>query len=791
MIPTITKPTRITTGSATLIDNILLDQQLCHVSNSGILLDNTSDHLPCFCILRNVNPDRKGDLEITSRDIRPRNLNALKKWLSDPAILHTDTTASVDNQFNEFHSHLCEEINHFLPIRTHKIPHRRKRNEPWVTAGLLISMKKCKNLYKYHVKDRCNISKWQKYTRYNQELKRVKRKAKINYYTTRCAENKSNSHKIWGTINQNIRKSNNKTEVIEKLKINNMNEYNGQRISEEFAKYFSTIGKTYANSMQKPKNDLNDYLKQIPAQSKSLFLNPTTESEITKLIDKLPPKKSCGIDGVDNIIPKEIKPFIVGLLCIIFNKSLETGVFPERMKTAKVVPLYKSKSKYLTTNYRPISLLITISKILEKVMYSRVYSFLTSTDQLYSSQYGFRKNHACEHAVGELIAKITKGIEQGKLTAAVFLDLSKAFDSLEHDAIIQKLEKYGIRSSCLNWFKSYLLDHKLSISCKTTNTGEYNTSSEHEIDYGTTQGSCLGHLIFLIFCNDLQHHLIFLECIQFADDTTLYVTHKNIDYIRFCLEHDLRTLQDWFRANKLTLNVTKSVCILFGKQRKLELKIRIGQETIPQVQHTKFLGLWIDQELNWKEHISKLLLKLKLKLNLLLAGKNCLSTHALHILYFAQIHSNLAHGISMWGSLLTKENIKKLQKLQNKCMQAVGCGLGPVDKLFCNNKILTVDQMKEFELCKLWHKKQLDLLPCKLNETMSRDQWEQPLYKVHRYPTRQKNLSKRPRSMHHEYHDSFLVKGNRIYSQLDQDLRSCNMLHKFTNQLKEKLIGHK
>ena len=212
------------------------------------------------------------------------------------------------------------------------------------------------------------------------------------------------------------------------------------------------------------------------------------------------------------------------------------------------------------------------------------------------------------------------------------------------------------------------------------------------------------------------------------------------------------------------------------------------------MQHTKFLGLWIDQELNWKEHTSKLLLKLKSKANLLMAGKNFLSTHALRILYFAQIHSNLAYGISMWGSLLMKENLKKLQKIQDKCILVVGRGLGPVDKLdklYSDHKILRIEQLIEFELCKLWHKKQLDLLPCKLNEVMSRDQWEQPLQKLHRYPTRQKNLSNRPKSMHHEYHDSFLVKGNRIYSQLHQDIRSCTTLRKFANRLKERLMCHK
>ena len=225
---------------------------------------------------------------------------------------------------------------------------------------------------------------------------------------------------------------------------------------------------------------------------------------------------------------------------------METGVFPSLMKTAKVVPLYKSKMRDEATNYRPISLLLTLSKILEKTIYSRVYSFLNETGQLYSSQYGFRKQHACEHAVGELVGKITKGIQQGKLTIGIFLDLSKVFDSLEHEAIYKKMEKYGLRGNCLMWFKSYLSDRKLLVSCRTADSATTNTSTLHEVEYGTAQGSCLGPLIFLIFCNDLYRHLTFLECIQFADDTTLYITHNNMQYIRFCVDHALNILQDWF-----------------------------------------------------------------------------------------------------------------------------------------------------------------------------------------------------------------------------------------------------
>ena len=445
-----------------------------------------------------------------------------------------------------------------------------------------------------------------------------------------------------------------------------------------------------------PIKPINSYISSIPNHHSSIFLEPCTEQEISKLIKSLKPKKSSGIDNIDNIILKELEAYLTRPLMLIFNNSLETGIFPEKMKIAKVVPLHKAKNKDETTNYRPISLLLTLSKLLEKIMYKRVYKFLTKTNQLYSSQDGFRKNHACDQAMGELVANITKGIEQRKLTAGVFLDLSKAFDTLEHSVIFKKLYRYGLRGQCLTWFKSYLTDRKLLVSCKTSDTGSMKTSRLHDINFGTAQGSCLGPLIFLIFCNDLQRHLMFLECIQFADDTTLYITHDNISYIRFCLEHDLNTLQDWFLANKLMLHIGKSVCMLFGKHREEKLDIKLGSETIPQVTSTKFLGLWIDQALSWNDHIGKLILKLKSKLALLRNGKHFLSTQALRVLYFAQIHSNLTYGMGVWGSLLKQEHLRKLQKIQDLCIDIIGRGLGPIPRVYSSQQILTVATQVDF-----------------------------------------------------------------------------------------------
>ena len=185
----------------------------------------------------------------------------------------------------------------------------------------------------------------------------------------------------------------------------------------------------------------------------------------------------------------------------------------------------------MVTNYRPISLLITMSKILEKVIYSRVYNFLVETEQLYQSQYGFRTSHSCQKAISELIGNILKKQEENKLTIGVFIDLSKAFDTLSHDILLRKLHKYGIRGTPLKWFKSYLGDRSMRVKVNSSN-GPLVYSTYHPLTYGTTQGSCLGPLLFLIFINDLHYSVIHGISLLFADDTTLLHNLRNLRYLK-------------------------------------------------------------------------------------------------------------------------------------------------------------------------------------------------------------------------------------------------------------------
>ena len=387
--------------------------------------------------------------------------------------------------------------------------------------------------------------------------------------------------------------------------------------------------------------NMNHYLSLILRNDSSIFLSTTNPQEIAKLIETLPNKKSSGYNNIDNVLLKAIKNELVVPLCMIFNESLNQCIFPTCMKLTEVVPLFKSKDQREKSNYRPISLLLTLSKLLEKIVYKWVYTFLNTTNQLYSSQYGFRIGHSCNQAVCELVGEIAKNTEKNWTTVCVFLDLSKAFNTLEHYTVFDKLERYGIRGIALDWFKSYLSNRKIRVKVNNTK------SKEFPVNYGTPQGSCLGPLIFLMFCNDLNIHLTNMQCIQFADDTTLYLGHSNPEILKSMVEQDLEVLQDWFRANKLTLNVEKSVCLIFNdsKCKNVDMSLVLSGKIIPVQNEMKFLGVWLDKDLKWERQITEITNRVKLRQYLLKRGVNFLTQHAKKVLFFAQIQCVLSYGI--------------------------------------------------------------------------------------------------------------------------------------------------
>ena len=305
-----------------------------------------------------------------------------------------------------------------------------------------------------------------KYKTYRNKLKGIIRKSRIKYLHDKCTEFRQDSKRLWQLINKMLGRQNNKTHIIESIRSGNLLKYDPYNITNTFCEFFSTVGEKYAEKFKTTNEETNRYLDKIESSTKTLFLHPCTENEIETLIKNLPYKTSSGHDNISNVLLKKISKNIKFPLCIIFNKSMEQGKFPEAMKMADVSPLYKSKDQNECTNYRPISLLLTISKLLEKIMYKRTYNFLEYTGQLYNSQYGFRTGHSCENAVSELLAEIIKGKQEGFYTVSMFLDLSKAFDTLEHEVLLKKLEKYGIRGIANKWFRDISLTEKSGLNAQ-------------------------------------------------------------------------------------------------------------------------------------------------------------------------------------------------------------------------------------------------------------------------------------------------------------------------------------
>ena len=257
-------------------------------------------------------------------------------------------------------------------------------------------------------------------------------------------------------------------------------------------------------------------------------------------MSKLKSKKSYGYDGISNILLKSIIPEIQAPLAIIFNKSLRDGIFPEKMKLAEVIPIYKMKGKTdMLNSYRPVSLLPVISKILEKLVQKRINHFLQKKMLLFDSQFGFRSKHSTIDAILEFIGKVIKGFDKGDKTLAVFLDLSKAFDTLPHETLLKKLENFGIRGKALQWFRSYLSDRRMYVSFNGIKSELLPSGN-----FGVPQGSVLGPLCFILATNDLSLTLKKCKCILFADDTTVYITNKNLRYLKESMKHDLAILID-------------------------------------------------------------------------------------------------------------------------------------------------------------------------------------------------------------------------------------------------------
>ena len=777
LVPMITRPTRITSKTATLIDNIYTND-IAHVKSS-ILLTGISDHLPCCFFLGHRH--KKEPLRIQSRKMNESKINKIKQSLSE-----VDWTPlnemDVNNAYDSFVNQLNVCLDKHAPVKTITISGKNIIRDEWMTPGLLQSSKTCDKLYRQQIGLPIDHSKHIKYVNYRNQYNSLKRYTKKDFYYKQIEFYKNSSKKLWNILNKVIGKTRNKMELPTKIKnTRGILVHGSLAIANTFCDFFSNVGPNLASKIPLPNKTYTSYMDGIFCDS-TLLLAPTDPYEISNIINKLGNKTSSGYDGISNIFLKQISPEICLPLSIIFNKSIESATFPDSMKLGDIMPVYKSKDRASCTNYRPISLLPVVSKILERIIYKRVYHYLTQYNLLYNSQYGFRAKHSTINAVTEFVGKVAEGFENGESTLGVFLDLSKAFDTIDHDILLYKLERYGIRGHCNQWFKSYLTGRTQQV--------KYNEvrSKALPVKCGVPQGSVLGPLLFIIYTNDIHRSLSESCCILFADDTTVYMTDSDQTKLATCMVQDMNTLCDWFKANKLSLNLDKTNCIMFhpkGHSIDHDFKLIIGHCQINLVNDTKFLGLYIDQHLNWACHLTKVRLKISSGLFMLNNVRNLIPSEQKKTIYMSFINSHLVYGAMLWGPMSLAGSRSKLHNSQIKAIKAINnTKINNISHAFKKYDILKLQDIINLELEKFMYKQAKGDLPLPLLNLY------QNAGQTHEYDTRGRYYANVPKHHKSTVGNSFLVRGPALWRTLSYDMRRAPSLKSFTRNYKKQLLSN-
>ena len=698
-LPNIFLPTRIGNTSKTLTDNIF-SNSLSNETVSGNISASISDHLPQFSIFPDIftdYPSPKSNVVERDWDNFNQQNFILDYFELDINHLLNSAPNDVDKSFDTFSSNLNLLLDKHAPykkISKYKLKLKRK---PWISKGIKVSIDVKNKLLSKYIKAKDPIAKslfQQKYKIHRNMLSTLMKRSKTNYFTNFFNENINNIKNTWKGIKNLISNSKSNFFVPHTINSNNNTLTDPKSISNAFNNYFCSIAQNIQSSIKFSHKSFQHYLTD-PFE-KSFFISPTDYLEVTDIIMNLNSNKSHGPNGIPTkilqLMVHELSPVIANL----FNLSFLQGKFPSLLKVAKVIPLHKKSSKLLCSNYRPISILSNLDKILEKIIHKRLYKFLETNNIIYSLQFGFRKNYSTTLALLNLTENIKQELDRGKFGCGIFIDFQKAFDTVDHNILLQKLSYYGVRGKSNEWFKSYLCDRKQFVSINGFQ------SDLSEIKCGVPQGSVLGPLLFLIYINDL--HLAIKSCKihHFADDTNLLHFNDSIKKLNKDINYDLKQLVHWLNANKISLNVGKTELVLFKPKKKkidYDLKLKLNGKKLVQTSSVKYLGIKIDSNLNWKEQQNSIAIKINKATAILSKMRHYVNHNTLKMVYYSIFESHTNYANIVWGQNIDSSN--RLFLIQKKVLRIMHFTdrISHSDPLFSASKIIKIYDKVSIDNC--------------------------------------------------------------------------------------------
>ena len=683
--PLISKPTRFSTreDAPSLLDHIWVNY--LDPCISGIISIDITDHCPIFVLYKRQPNNKRQELQkITFRDKNPNNADIFYTLVQNHDWSRVlNSTRNVSERMELFISELNGIYNSCFPIRS-KFISLKRISKPWLSQNLYNLIKAKSHYFKSFKRGLITGEANRRFKNYvTNEIKR----ARNNYYHNIFLQYKNDARKTWQVIND-LLGNNVSKKIIKYLLVNNIEYTDSSDIANIFSQYFANIPSSLEANI--PPTDF-DPLSSVPFINNSIFLHPVSSEECLTVIKGLKNSKAS-LHEVPVSALKTVSPLISHVLAEIFSDCLTFGVFPECLKTATIIPIKKSGSNSSVSSYRPISILPYYSKILEKLIFKRLDNFLTQFQIVCPNQYGFSRGKTTELAMLDLLNYFYDSLDNRKFSFAVFVDFRKAFDTINHDILLRKLYRYGIRGTALSLFHSFLSDRKYRVKIQCSYS---ETITSH---IGLPQGATLSPTLFLLYVNDLYYASPNLKSILFADDTTLLFSNSSFDSLVSTCNSELAKFNEWSNANKLSLNTDKThVMIVSNRKIPRNPIIMCNSIQLEIVTECVFLGVRLDCALRFSGHTKYVASKISKSLGILYRLKQVIPQSSLLNLYYSFIFPYMLYCNLIWGRTF-KSHLNPIYILQKRAIRMINNKppLSHTNPLFAENRILKLYDINNY-----------------------------------------------------------------------------------------------